>query len=342
MAKYILEDITKSYHWLGHKPYLTELNAYHPDYQPGKEYFKENLKNKTLPKVWYANSQKAVLEFVVRYALSHMVCFGINPRPQIFKNTHGYARSAYEKEIEISQNMFMDLDVQSKQVTKKHIAQLELFFEQFDQYFLDQKLNVPVKAFTGRGFHLLFPYSTVKVSEHPDIAKKQKVFAEQFKSAYQRELDDLEVRIDSTFDLRRMSRIYGTQKPNVGIVSKFYGEKRKEDPALRDYLLNLHIPEPNLEHQVLETNNELPQLFKALLERDKRLQELWRGEGKSAGSDVSRSGYDMSLCCRLLKLGITDFQILAIALSNRPNGAVQGSGKGESYIKHTIANAIKS
>src|SRR5579872_2392752 len=46
---------------------------------------------------------------------------------------------------------------------------------------------------------------------------------------------------DSTQDLRRMVRCYGTGKPGVGVVSRFYGRERVEDAALRDYLLGLRV-----------------------------------------------------------------------------------------------------
>jgi len=339
---YSTSDILQSIDWMGFQKWI-ELNAYHKDYQPGKHHFQENLKNKTLPIVWYANTKQAVVNFVMKYWISYMVCIGINERPQILRNKNGYARSAYEREIEVSRNMMMDLDIRSKNVSKEHLAQVELFFKQSDQYFLDQNLQPPTQAFTGRGYHLLFAYPSVKVAEHPTIAQQQKMFTEQFKSSYKRELDNLEVRVDSTFDLRRMTKIYGTAKPSVGVVSTFYGKKRKEDNALKEYLLNLKVSEQNLEHRVVQQNNNLPQLFTALLERDVRLQELWRGEGKTDGSDISRSGFDFSLIKYLLHNGmITDIKILSDILTHRPNGAVQGSGKGEAYIKHTIANAIKS
>lgn len=339
--QYSIPDIQQSYKWMGHQKW-TELNAYHKDYKPGKEYFHENLQKKALPVVWYANTEQAILDFVIKHHELYMVCMGINERSQIYKNQRGYARSAFEREIEVSRNMMLDLDIQSTIISKEHLAQVELFFKQTDQYFLDQKINVPAQAFTGRGFHLLFAYPLIKVSEQIYIAQKQKVFSQQFKSAFRRELDDLEVKVDSTFDLRRMTRVYGTKKPSLGIISRFYGGERKEDKALGEYLINLENSEPNLEQRVVETTTELPPVFTAFLERDNRLQELWKGEKKADGADFSKSGFDFSIIKYLIKNNmITDIKILGDILAHRPNGAVQGSGKGEAYIKHTIANAIK-
>ena len=74
-----------------------------------------------------------------------------------------------------------------------------------------------------------------------------------------------------------MVRIYGTSKPDVGIVSYFYGGSRVEDEGLRNYLLSLKTTERCLGSLVLKTGSALPQWFKELLERDRELRELWSG-----------------------------------------------------------------
>lgn len=335
--KYSLEEITKAYKWLGHKQY-TDLSALHPDYRPGQ--FEWNRENRVFPITSYAKSSKDVLDFVKKYSPERLVLYGINPRPMIYKNDKGYFRSALEHEIEICQNMYIDIDPQSKNFSKEQIAKLELSLEKFDQFFLDQGLLAPVNAFTGRGYHKLLAFPPIKVSECPDMAQRQKLFAEQFQQAFKRELEDLEVKIDQTFDLVRKAKIYGTAKPKIGVISKFYGNERKEDEALKNCLINLKIPEAGLEGKLLNLGHDLPPWFKSLLIRDSKLQSLWSGEGKTEGQDSSRSGYDFSVVKSLLGMGYKNIDELGTILALRPNGGVKGSGKGEQYLRHTIANAL--
>ena len=78
-----------------------------------------------------------------------------------------------------------------------------------------------------------------------------------------------------------MVRFYRTKKPEVGIVSKFYGGYRVQDRALRDYLLNLELPNPQAAKATggkgpfrkgtrgLNTDNKLPESFRTALEQDR-------------------------------------------------------------------------
>ena len=102
-------------------------------------------------------------------------------------------------------------------------------------------LRLPAWASTGRGFNFLFSYPAILVWEHPDIVDRLKEFRRKFVDAYRQELDRAGLRLDNTQDLRRMVRIYGTAKPDVGIVSRFHGAERTEDGNLRAYLLALEV-----------------------------------------------------------------------------------------------------
>jgi len=251
-------------------------------------------------------------------------------------------RVALESDIAISQNLFIDLDFADKKYLDEKIASLETILPQFDEYFLNKGAHhPPVKAYTGQGYHLLFSIPRIKIKDHPDIRNRIKMYQDQFREEFSKTFGDIGIKVDSIHDLKRMVKIYGTTKKDVGRLSKFYGGQRHEDAGLRKHLLAMKLSEPTLENKVVESIKELPQLFKALLERDKRLQELWSGKGKSECSDTSRSGFDFSIVKYLLKTGmVTDINDLSAILTHRPNGAVKGSGKGESYVKHTIANAI--
>lgn len=338
--KYSLEDVTKSYRWLGHKGF-TELNAFHSDYKTGREHFEWNLQNKTFPRISYARTENDVINFVKKYAETYMVCYGINPRQKIFKNNKNYPRAAYENEIELSQNLLMDFDFKSKNTTKEQIAEFELFIQKTNQYFLELGIKIPTTAYTGRGYHFLFAYPPIKVTAYPDIAERLKEFCNQFRETFKKDLQRLEVKLDNTQDLRRMLKIYGTAKPKIGIISKFYGDKRMEDNGLRDYLLKMEIHQSESELlSVLKTSGELPLWFQNLLAMDSRIKELWEGYGKPQDTDTTGSGYDFSLAKYLLNLGYQNIGELATILALRPEGAVRKSGKGDGYIRRTIANAL--
>lgn len=341
---YSLQDICNSHLYLGHQPHYTELNAYHKDFKQGKEHYEWNYQKRAFTKIAYVKNEQGVKNFVQKYHNDHLCCYSLNPRQKVFQNAKGYPRAALESEIAISQNFFIDLDFIEKKHLDEKIASLELLFPQFDEYFLHSGAQLPpVKAYTGQGYHLLFAMPKIKIKNHPDIRNRIKSYQDQFRHEFSKTFGDVGIKVDSIHDLKRMVKIYGATKPQVGRLSKFYGGERHEDAALRKHLLEMKLKEPTLESKVVESINDLPQLFNALLERDHRLQVLWRGQGKSESSDTSRSGFDFSLVKYLLRTGmVTDINDLSAILSKRPNGAVQGSGKGESYLRNTIANAIKN
>lgn len=341
MPPYSLQDIVTSYRWLGHNWY-TELNAFHRDYQQGKENTEWNAKHDLFPKISYARHEGHVLQFVKKHHQYHMLCYGINPRPRILRNEAGSPRSAYESEIKLSKNLLLDFDLESKEPSEAQLDALNAFLKQTDEYLLDLRLKPPVKAFTGRGYHLLFAFTPIHVNDCSDIAARLKRFCEDFRDAYRHELADLSAKLDSTQDLRRMARIYGTAKPAVGIVSRFYGTERAEDQGLRAYLLDmdpLEAEHRNLGSFALHVASDLPRWFMELLRTDSRIGSLWSGTGKPGG-DVSRSGYDYSLVLRLLHFGYKNLDELATIVALRPEGSVQKSGKSEAYVTRTIASAL--
>lgn len=63
MTKPNLEDVCRSYRWLGHETH-TELSALHPRYRPGKENFAWNRDNRTFPVTAYVRNAQDVVKFV--------------------------------------------------------------------------------------------------------------------------------------------------------------------------------------------------------------------------------------------------------------------------------------
>lgn len=155
------------------------------------------------------------------------------------------------------------------------------------------------------------------------------------------EMNNKDIELDNTTDLRRVAKIYGTKKPfKNSKVSRFFGEKRMEDSVLRESLLSLDIDETIESDIVLVIPDGLPENFIQLLDQDPTIQNLWNNRGKIVTLDISRSGYDFTLIKECIKKGITDINELSAILALRPEGAVQKSGKNEQYIKRTIGNAL--
>ena len=255
----------------------------------------------------------------------------------MLKTVNGRSRSAKDTDIEVVTNFYFDIDPRGD-LSDEQVAEMELFLARTEPYFADLGVCRPEQAFTGRGYHLLFPVPTIQVREHPDIKGRLNLFRQDFSEAFSKDLSGLELKLDNTMDLSRVAKIYGTRKPGGARVSRFYGGQRREDANLRDYLLSLDMEQRDEQPAMLP--ERLPQNFEALLTKNSDIKDLWDGIGKKEG-DISNSGYDYSLIRRCMRQGITDIRDLGAILALRPKGAVQQSQKGEKYIKTTIANAIK-
>jgi hypothetical protein len=223
-------------------------------------------------------------------------------------------------------------------VNREDFFELRDLLDDIDFFLKKLKITPPVRAFTGLGFHMLFALPPLSVKEFPDIKEKLNLFRHEVQYEFSDAMKRIGVRMDNTMDLSRVAKIYGTRKPHGKYCSLFFGKERVEDKVLLDYLKSLEHEERPVD--TVPVLNELPESFRQLLAEDEKVQRLWEGVGKSAG-DVTRSGYDFSLTKECMQNGITDLVELATILILRPEGAVQKSGKGDSYVRLTIANAIK-
>jgi len=87
-----------------------------------------------------------------------------------------------------------------------------------------------------------------------------------------------------------------------------------------------------------ETPGELPQRFKELLAKNRKIQATWNGERPDL-NDQSGSGYDMAMAAILAGFGFTPEEIVCIL-------RLMASGKGkeasQQYLEHTISKAFAS
>jgi hypothetical protein len=336
MEAYSRADVRRGFAWLGHAGQYTELTILHPDYKPGDAVW--NGSHQSWPVVAYVTSLAGVEE-VVRNHAGRLVCYGLNPRSAIHAKPIGALRSATEADIAVSQNLLLDLDLEGT-VTPERLDALKRFLSVADEYVTSLGCARPVRAATGRGSHLLFAYPAIRIEEYPDMRERLRSFRDGFAAAVRQDLSRLEVRCDSTQDLRRVVRVYGTAKPDVGVVSRFYGRERHEDVGLRNYLLQLPCCTQAATPAVASVafDDVLPSWFTPLLDRDERLRGFWRGEGKTRG-DVTASGYDYSLVQALIRRGHADPSELGTILALRPGGGA--SAKRQEYILRTVRTALQ-
>lgn len=327
-------DVRAGYAGLGHKGY-TEVAAIDPV-----------RKKHTV--IEYIRNANEVVRFVDRYHHDRLLVWGINERPKEYRYENGRPRSARHDDIGAVSNILIDIDLKSHRISPYQLHELECLARgEFRDYFGDLGLKHPAYTMTGRGLHIMLSPSPIAVSECPDIAERSKHFAlNEFGQDHSFDLDNLEARIDSTFDVRRAQRITGTVKPDVGIISRYHGGPREEDDQLRVHLLSMEQHAPNEQilrpvfgAQLLEISAALPEEVKAVLAQDKKLQDYWNNTGKAYG-DQSASGFDITIVRRLMINGITDANMLGTALALRPLGSVQQSGKGEDYVRRTLAKAL--
>lgn len=350
MDRINIDDIVRFMTWLGHED-RTELSALHRDYRKGREHAAYNRANETYPKHSYPANIKAAVAFALRHHRDHLVAAGLNDRPELFLNHHGYPRAAKRHEILISRNLMLDIDVETKPPSDTQISELERYVRtEASTWFKDNGFLEPAIGMSGNGAHALIGYQPIEVSESPDIADRLKLFSEWFQSDLGDGLAKLDAKTDSSVhDISRKIKLYGTAKPGSDRVARWYGGDRVEDDAVRDYLLGLDLAETETPHPIhkpaygptlIRVESQVPRVAQTLLDRDRRLRDLWNGEGKTAG-DISRCGYDFSLVRRFMVLGYRDIDGLATILATRPDGAVRQTNRGEDYIRLTLANAIR-
>ena len=333
-APFSVGDVRRGYSWLGHGGGWTEVTMLSPSYRPGDTAW--NRSHDAFPLTRYVRGSKPLLEIVLQYGGSRMVCYGLNPRPDALSRDDGRPRSAREADIIASQNLLVDIDLEGT-VTPGRTAALVRWLDKADEYFTGLGINRPVRAGTGRGSHLLFAYDPISVADVPDLRERLRQYKNDFARAVRQDLSRLEAKVDSTQDLRRMTRLYGTSKPSVGIVSRFYGKQRVPDDRLRDYLLQLPAAAPSVVIAPdLTISDVIPEWFPRLLETDHVLADLWHGKGKTSG-DRSTSGYDYTIAQRLTKHATDDE--LATIISQRPNGKNERARKGIDYLQRTVASA---
>jgi len=180
-----------------------------------KENYEYNKRHKTFSATWYIDSEKQLVAFVKRYAggeKPRLILIGLNEVHEFLRYEKGnHPRSTRDSDIQVCKNMLIDIDIVNKEITQAHREALYQFLEnKMFPYFRDMGFKQPAYAKTGGGIHILPAYPAIQVEEHSDLADRQKAFLGELRSVHKQDLENLEARIDNTFDLSRKVRLPGT------------------------------------------------------------------------------------------------------------------------------------
>src|SRR5688572_24679858 len=122
--RFSISDVMRGYDWLGQTTGVTEVCMLHPDYRRADP--ARNRAHRSWPITTYITTSTELLHLVRQYAGERLLCYGINPRPQILTRPDGRLRSARQDDITTVQNLVLDLDLEGAP-TPSRLAALTRF-----------------------------------------------------------------------------------------------------------------------------------------------------------------------------------------------------------------------
>lgn len=329
MVAYSIEDVRRGYAWLAQKSY-TEITVLHPGFRRDDPSW--NTRHDAWPRTDYVTCADGLLEYVRRYAGERLVCYGVNPRPQILAKPDGRLRSATTGDIDAVQTVVFDIDCLGT-APPTQLRALDKLLENTAAYWHDVGTAAPVRACSGNGYHLLFAVPPIATASHPAIGAQLRAFRSSFVRAHRAALDNIGAVVDGTVDVARKLKVYGTGKPGSKRISTFPNVPRVPDVRLREYLLSLPAESFAGTAIAVDSTQPVPVWFSRMLDEDRVVRNLWDGTGKESG-DVSRSGYDWALVRLLVTRGHANADELASILNLR------SGKKGRPYVTHTVQQAL--
>ena len=194
-------------------------------------------------------------------------------------------------------------------------------------------LPCSIAVATGGGYHCYWLFKEPETVSEPRIIE-----------GYTKGIAQL-LNGDSVWDLPHVMRVPYTynhpdkRKRELG-RKKTYVNILKFEPKRRYTLLDfepffIEPPETyTIDIEVPEA--ALPEKFKKLLESNEKVKATWEGE-RSDLKDQSRSGYDMSMACKLANTGFSADEIASV-LIQMPSG--KNKDATFPYLKVTIGKAL--
>jgi hypothetical protein len=198
----------------------------------------------------------------------------------------------------------------------------------------------PFVTMSGNGYHIFIKIPPINLDEFSRGVVEEKL--KQFIHAIQDEFNDEQVHIDSTFDLPRVMKCLGTlsvkgndTKERPWRRCKIIEPNDKPCLKVREYLASLKPPQRTIaEYQLGDKTRED---FEALLEKDKKLRDLYEGHWEKH-KFKSRSEAEESLLTILVSYGFSKDAIYGI-MNECKIGKWQE--KGDAYRATSLKRAIE-
>jgi hypothetical protein len=294
---------------------------------------------------FWPTTEDEFIRALVRCGPGCLCTLSVNPRRS--------AGSGKDEDVAIVRNLVIDMEPDNARGEAASEAQRErcraLVFDRILPWCDATGIAKPVVGDSGNGVHLVFAIPDTDVARFSDIKTKAAAFREKLVCENETSIREAGVRVDHTFDLSRVLKVYGTAKPLPGHrVACFMGApERCPDARLVALLQSLDasarvstavsrkivIPPGDLREE------DIPERFWSLLDEHPRLRLAWNGKLDDI-TDRTRSGQDLSLVGQLVRLGIVDPLSLARILYNAPHGKARDATSSRGYVERTIAVAF--
>lgn len=263
--------------------------------------------------ILFTREWKEAKEHCLRLRDTHNIYFGVATRKE-------KGRGARENILEIT-SLWADLD-------KKDFSSKDELVKKVKEF----PLPCSIAVATGGGYHCYWLLKeAAAASEARTLEGCNRGIAQLLNG-------------DSVWDLPHVMRVPYTynnpdrRKRELG-REKAYVKVIKFEPERRYTLLDFEpffIESPASEQVEFEIGAGLPEKFRKLLENNERVRATWEGTREDL-KDRSRSGYDMSMACKLAYMGFSADEIAAV-LVEMPSG--KNTEATYSYLKVTIGKAL--
>ena len=296
----------------------------------------------------FASDETAFVNLVRQCPADKLCAVGLNPRPL------GLLSFAKDADIEVVKNILIDIEEarsgrvwdEAVDATKK--ARAKAFIdERLLRWFTECGFAPPVVADSGSFWHVLCAVAPIKVADNPTIKDGIAAFQRKLREVFKEELSSAGLKIDSTSDLVRKVKVYGTAKPGGPISHLPEGATRVECPKLRSHLIALSSAPASrgvrVELPTAFAEELIPKVFYDRLEHDSRLSATWKGD-RTDMDDCSRSGHDLSLASQCVAFGIRDPKTLGAIIYHTPYNQEKWADRSKvatkKYIEHQVGKAL--
>jgi hypothetical protein len=191
---YLIEDIKLTYKILNHKG-PSELRL---------------LKEGSFPIIRFANNEEDFLKICIEFNNKRNVYVGIRDRKKDIKN-------AAKREDIVGLNLtVIDIDplreknYPSSEIELKNAIHLS---QKIKDYFIQNGFKSPYTAVTGNGASIffVFPYTQIDDDNRFEIEDGLYFFENFIREKFKKDFNELNLRIDSIYDLPRIVRVIGTK-----------------------------------------------------------------------------------------------------------------------------------